>query len=101
MIAVIGGGGAQSLFVTFKVGGSLRVSPSTRDFSYVIGGQTLAAQTVDVSTDSAGSSMPFTASSGCTFVTVRPTSGAAPASVSVSVSPGGLVQNTYTCPVSI
>jgi hypothetical protein len=96
-ITVSSGGVPQPLYVIFKVGGAIRVSPSTLNFSYVAGDPTPAAQTLAVSTDGGNATVPFTASPGCSWLTVTPTNGSTPFSLSVSVSPAGLAPNTYVC----
>ena len=99
---VAGGGGTQGVFVTFTVGGStLQVSATSLTFSYPAGSPAPASQTVSVSSSSdsvAGTN--FTAASGCSFATVSPTSGATPATLTISVN-AGLAANTYTCPITI
>ncbi len=83
-----------TLVVGTTTGGSLSVSPSTLSFSYTTGGTVPGGQPVSVG--STVGAPTFTASSNSTWLSVSPTSGAMPATVSVTVNPVGLVTGPYT-----
>jgi uncharacterized protein (TIGR03437 family) len=85
--------------VTLQVtSGTLSVSTNSLGFTFIPGGSTPVAQTVQVS--GSGSALNFTvaANSGTTgtnWLSVTPTSGTTPGAISVSVNPTGLAAGTY------
>jgi uncharacterized protein (TIGR03437 family) len=78
-------------------GPSISATPGTLLFAYTIGGAIPAAQTMSIS--SSGAALSFSASASTTtggnWLTVNPTSGTSPASLSVSVTPTGLPGGVY------
>jgi uncharacterized protein (TIGR03437 family) len=96
------GGFTQSVPVTFTIGGGMTVSPTSLSFSYTGGGSTPAAQSVSVTTSSS-TAIAFSAqvTSGNSWLTVSPTSGTTPATLSVSVNPAGLAAGSYTGTVAV
>lgn len=79
---------------------TLTVSPTSLAFSYQQGGTLPASQTIAVKTGTRHYS--FTVSkSGGTWLSVSPTSGTTPATVTVSAKPGTLVAGTYNGSITI
>jgi uncharacterized protein (TIGR03437 family) len=85
--------------ITLQVtAGTLSVSTNTLGFTYIPGGSTPVAQTVQVS--GSGSALNFTVAAnsgtaGVNWLSVTPTSGTTPGTLSVSVNPTGLAAGTY------
>jgi uncharacterized protein (TIGR03437 family) len=101
-ITIAGGGGSQNVFVSFTVSGpTLQLNPASLNFTYLTGDQAPAAQNVSVSSSNANVGASFTVSSGCSWVTVNPTGGITPATLSISANPAGLAQTTYTCSITV
>ena len=82
---------------------SLSVSPTSLSFSYAKGQAAPASQTLTVT--STGGEVSFTAgattTSGGNWLSVSPTSGATPGTVSVSVNAGGLATGPYSGTVTV
>jgi len=97
-------GSPLSVQVTLVVSSSqtITVSPSSLNFSYVIGSSTAPAQQT-VSLSSSAVTTPFTTSvsSSATWLTVSPSSGTAPATLTVNVNPTGLAAGNYTGTISV
>jgi uncharacterized protein (TIGR03437 family) len=88
---------AVSLTVTSAP--TISVSPSLLNYSYQSGGNPPQVQVVSVSASAAAT---FTAvASGGSWLSVSPTSGTAPASLSVSVNPAGLNPGTYNGTITV
>jgi YVTN family beta-propeller protein len=87
----------------FLVVPNLSLSPSNLTFAFNQGGSAPSAQTFSVS--SSTGEVSFTAAvsttSGGSWLSVSPTSGTTPATLSVSVNPTGLAAGTYNGSVSI
>ena len=81
-------------------GSGLTVSPTSLTFTARAGGSAPPAQSVSVRSSS-GRQRNFTVTTSQPWLTVRPTSGTTPATLSVSVSPTGLTAGTYTGTVRI
>ncbi len=83
---------------TVTAGPSITSSPASLSFSYQVGGSTPAAQSISLSGPN-NTSVVYTASattaSGGNWLTVSPTSGTTPSSVSVSINPANLAAGTY------
>jgi uncharacterized protein (TIGR03437 family) len=79
---------------------SLAVAPQTLNFQYTYGGAVPPAQTLAVS-NAGGGSLAWTASTSAYWLVVSAASGAAPASLSVSVNPANLAAGTYTETVNL
>ena len=89
--------GPGSLVVMLNTGTPpplISVSSAQLQFSYALGASAPAAQAVTVSNGHKGP-LNWTASTGASWLSVSPASGAAPGTVQVSVAPG-LAANTYT-----
>ncbi len=76
----------------------LVVSPTSLAFSYQQGGTLPGAKTLSVTSSRKVS---YTAASSAGWLSVRPTSGSTPASLTVSVNPGSLAAGTYQGTVNI
>lgn len=103
-VTVSGGGVTQTVSVTFVVSSSPAISanPSALSFAYQVLGAAPPAQSVAVGGSSA---LPFTAAvatnSGGSWLAATPTSGTTPNSLSVSVNPASLTPATYTGTITI
>jgi len=88
------GGSVLTIPVSFAVSANNTVSasPTTLTFSYRAGDQPPAAQTVNVTGGGSSGGLAFTATASSTgnWLSVTPTSGTTPGSLSVSISPTGL-----------
>jgi uncharacterized protein (TIGR03437 family) len=97
------GGTAIDVPVTLTVTSAPTVSatPTSLTFTYRAGGSTPSPQTIAVS--SAGAALPFTAtaSSNGNWLSVSPTSGAAPANISASVNAAALSAGTYLGTITV
>ena len=79
---------------------SLAVSPQALTFNYTVGGTVPAAQGVSI-TNGDGGTLSWTASADTAWVGLSPVSGAAPATMSVSVNPVNLSAGTYSATVRV
>jgi uncharacterized protein (TIGR03437 family) len=83
---------------------SLTASPQSLSFSYTSGASNPAAQTISIAS-STGSNLLFSATAtlttGVGWLSVTPTSGTTPSSVSVSVNGSGLAAGTYNGNITI
>jgi uncharacterized protein (TIGR03437 family) len=92
----------QTITVTANVTSPpvLAVSASTTDFTYRTGDPNPASQTVQVT--SSGAALSFTISvSNAPWLTVTPTSGTTPATLTLAVTPGTLNVGNYSATVTI
>ena len=78
----------------------LAVSPQALTFNYTVGGTVPAAQSIQV-TNSGGGTLNWSATASAMWLSVAVTSGTAPSTLSVLVSPTGLGAGTYTGSVQI
>ena len=79
---------------------ALAVSKTSLSFTATQGGANPAAQTFDV-TNSGGGSLSFTDAESAPWLSVSPSSGTAPATVTVTPSIAGLAPGTYTTPITV
>ncbi len=89
--------------VSLVVGAALSSSASNLTFNFQIGGAMPAAQAVSLST-TATTALTFTATAAAasgTWLSVSPTAGTTPSTVSVAVNPAGLAAATYDGTVTI
>ena len=86
------------LTLTVTAAPTVSASPTSLTFSYNVGGATPSSQSISVS--GGGATLAFTAtastSSGGNWLSVSPTSGNTPATLSVSIGPSGLNAGNYT-----
>ncbi|MDA0168685.1 choice-of-anchor D domain-containing protein [Solirubrobacter taibaiensis] len=78
----------------------LATSPTSLSFNAVAGGANPSAKTVNV-TNTGDGDLNFTASDSASWLTVTPTSGSAPRTVSVAVNVAGLSAGTYNATITI
>ncbi len=99
-VTALGATGTATVNVNLTVTGTpqLTVTPSQLSFSAAVGGAVTAPQTLTISSASA---LGFTAAAGSTWLSVTPTSGTTPATLSVTANPSGLAAGTYTGTVNI
>lgn len=95
-ITIVGGGSqisvAVSLSVTSGGTGAIQATPSSVSFSQALGGPAPSTQTVQLSGGSAAS---FTAAATAPWLTVSPTSGTTPATLTLAVDATGLSAGAY------
>jgi uncharacterized protein (TIGR03437 family) len=97
-------GGLEDIFVT-KVARDVptespfAVTPSVLPFRFVIGGALPAAQTISITSSSSGQG--FSATTDASWITLSLSSGTTPATITVSVNPGGLKVGPYTGAIRI
>ena len=92
---------APTVTATITVGAGLTVSPQTLNFgTYRAGAATPAAQSISVS---ASGAVAFTTTlgSGCSWLSISPSSGNTPATVAASVNVTSLPPGNYTCAITI
>jgi uncharacterized protein (TIGR03437 family) len=87
-----------SFTITSAGSSGITLTPSSATFSQAVGGTAPSPQTVQLSTSTAAS---FTAASGATWLTVTPSSGTTPMSLSLAVNASGLAAGTYQASVTI
>jgi uncharacterized protein (TIGR03437 family) len=105
---------AGNLYIAASAGGVVRIrkvapgaglsaAPTTLAFSYTIGGTAPAPQTVAVTSTGAASGFTASASttSGGSWLSVSPTSGSTPGTVTVSVNPAGVPGGVYQGAVTL
>ena len=97
-------GTARTAAVSFTVSGAttptLAVSPTSLSFAAPVGGSSPAAQSVAVSASPTNTT--FTVGKGAaTWLSVSPSSGSTPASLSVATSVGTLAAGTYTGTITV
>ncbi|MGD0992531.1 MAG: Ig-like domain-containing protein [Gemmatimonadales bacterium] len=87
--------------VTFTVVGPIiTLNPTSLSFSGQQGGANPASQTLSVS-NAGGGTLPWTASSNQTWLTVTPTSGTAPTTLTVSANTTGLAAGSYPATITV
>ena len=94
----IAGSAASEAYVRrVTAAAGLSANPTSASFAYTIGGATPAAQTVSITSTTGAVSFTAAAStsSGGGWLSVSPSSGTTPASISVSVNPTGVPGGTY------
>jgi uncharacterized protein (TIGR03437 family) len=101
-ITIVGGGGQISVSVNLTVtsggSGAISATPSSVSFSQVLGGAAPSTQTVQLSDATATS---FTAAATAPWLSVSPTSGTTPATLTLSVDATGLSAGAYQGSVTI
>jgi uncharacterized protein (TIGR03437 family) len=80
---------------------TLSVSPGSLNFVHQAGGLFPAAQTLLVSTSGASLNFASSASSNGNWLSVGPTSGSTPSTLSISVNPGNLAPGTYNGSITV
>jgi hypothetical protein len=79
---------------------TIGVSPSSFSFTATAGGANPANQTLNISNTGAGT-LTWTVSDDATWLTLSPTSGTAPSSVTLSVNIAGLAAGTYNGTITV
>ncbi|HMJ34003.1 MAG TPA: LamG-like jellyroll fold domain-containing protein [Baekduia sp.] len=95
-------GSPKTIPVTFTVAAppALGVTPSTLAFTAMQGGANPAPQTVDVS-NTGGGTLTYTVTKDQSWLTVTPTSGTAPSTLTVGANSAGLAPGSYTGTVAV
>ncbi|HEY6272572.1 MAG TPA: hypothetical protein VIX19_11345 [Terriglobales bacterium] len=89
------------LTVTSGTTTTLSASPSLLSFNAVVAGSAPPNQSITVTSTPSGSSFSVNPGTGCSWVTITPTSGTTPGNLSVSVNVSGLAPNNYSCTITI
>ncbi len=101
-VKITAGSSTISVSVSFTIttagSSGITLTPSSVTFSQSLGGTVPNSQTVQLSTTSAAS---FTAASTATWLTVTPTSGTTPATLTLAVDGSGLVSGTYQASITV
>ncbi len=92
--------GPFAAYGTTSLAPVLVVSPASLAFAASVGGPDPTAQSVGVS-NGGGGTLGWTATSGASWLSVSPTSGAGPATVSAAATASGLPVGTYTTTITI
>ena len=92
--------GSDSIAVMANAQATLTVSAATLQFAYTTPGSLPAAQSFQI-TNSGSGTLSWTAIANATWITLSASSGTAPSTVSVSISPAGLSAGTYTGSIQI
>ena len=79
---------------------TIGVSPSSLSFSATVGGANPANQSLNIS-NTGGGTLNWTASDNATWLTISPTSGTAPSTVTASVNISGLAAGTYNGTITV
>jgi len=100
-VSAIGATNSQSVAVTLTITGQsvLTIMPNTLSFTSPTGGPAPAPQSLTLA--SSGSVISFTASASAPWLSVSPSSGSTPATLSVSVNAGSLATGSYTGTINI
>ena len=101
-VNITAGSTTTTVPVTLTVTGSssspITPTPSSLSFTQVTGGSAPASQTVQLSSTTA---TPFTAAAGAGWLTVTPSSGTTPATLTVSANAAGFTAGTYQSSVLV
>ena len=92
--------GPVSAYGSSAASPTLVVSPSALSFTASVGGPGPAAQTLGVSNSGSGT-LSWTATNNASWLAVGPSSGSGPATLSVSVTTGGLAAGTYNDTITV
>ncbi len=79
---------------------TIGVSPSSLGFTATVGGANPTNQTLSI-TNTGGGTLSWTATDNATWLTISPTSGTAPSSMTASVNIAGLAAGTYNGTITI
>lgn len=74
---------------------TIAASPASLQFAHTIGGAVPTAQAIQIS-NSAGGALGWSATSTVSWLIVTPSSGTAPSTLTIQLSPSGLIAGTYT-----
>lgn len=100
-IAVVAGQGIDAINIMAVSPSTISVSSSSLQFSYASGGSAPATQTIQITSSGIAWSAAATTSSGGSWLTVSPTSGASPSTLTISVSPSTLATGSYSGAITI
>ncbi len=101
-IAVIASLGTDAINIMTVSQSTIGVSSSSLQFSYAIGGSMPVAQSLAITTSGLNwTATANTSANSGAWLAVSPTSGTAPSSLSVSISPANLAAGTYTGTIQI
>jgi hypothetical protein len=96
-VVINGGGGAVSIPVELIIGFNpiIQVSDNSLIYSITQGQAAPASQTVQVTSFGTGAAVPFVVSSSATWLSATASANSAPATITVSVNPTGLLPGAY------
>jgi uncharacterized protein (TIGR03437 family) len=92
--------GIDSIAVMANAQATLSVSATTLQFAYTVPGSVPASQSFQI-TNSGSGTLSWTATANQPWISLSASSGTAPSTVSVSISPAGLSAGTYTGSIQI
>jgi uncharacterized protein (TIGR03437 family) len=99
-IEVVAVDGVDSIAVMANPQASLSVSAPTLQFAYTIPGSAPATQSFQITNTGSGT-LSWSATANQTWISLSASSGTAPSTLSVSISPAGLSAGTYTGSIQI
>ena len=99
-VNAVTGSDSLSIMAALPSPSTIAAAPAGLQFSYVTGGSAPDAQSIQL-TNSASGTLTWSATASDPWITVSPSSGTAPSTISVSVSPGSLGAGTYSGSVQI
>jgi hypothetical protein len=80
---------------------SLNANPSTLTFAASVGAPNPPSQTISISNTGGGSALNWTASSSASWLTISPSSGTTPSTITVSANTSGLASGRYSGTITI
>lgn len=92
--------GSDSINVMLAPASTIAVAPASLQFAYTTTGAVPAPQSVHLS-NTGGGTLAWSAVTDASWLAVTPSSGTAPSTLSVSVSPAGLSAGTYLASIEI
>jgi hypothetical protein len=92
--------GSDAINVMLAPASTIAVAPASLQFAYATTGAVPAPQSVQLS-NTGGGTLAWSAVTNASWLAVTPSSGTAPSTLSVSVSPAGLSAGTYLASIQI
>ncbi len=99
-IAVLTSAGQDSIGIMAALAPAIAVAPANLTFQYTIGGASPSGQLIQL-TNSGGGTLNWTATSNASWLSMTPTSGTVPSTLTASVAPSGLAAATYSGNIQI
>ncbi len=99
-VSAAGGSDALAIMAAAPNPSVISESPATLQFTYTTGAVTPATQSIQITNTGAGT-LAWTATVNQPWLTVSPSSGTAPSTLTISISPSGLAAGTYNGAVEI
>jgi uncharacterized protein (TIGR03437 family) len=99
-IAVQAAAGSDATNIMAAQASAITVAPANVQFGYTIGGTIPASQSIEI-TNSGGVTLAWSAIANAAWLSVSPSSGTAPGTISLAVAPGGLTVGRYNGTVQV